>query len=277
MWPGYRTTANSSILNAYYTEPAIVDTVWDWLKTNGVDHGHGWEPGCGRGTWMSAAPDGCSMDGVDIDPISVKVTGLLTGQHTAVGNLEDWTLADSSRGNNGGYDFVAGNVPFSATKPGRNNPERHNLHNLAVMRAVEMLRPGGVAAVITSRYALDATTSQRWREQLHKHVDLVAAFRLPSGTHKSAGTSVVTDLLILRRPAQGEQRPDADWLSTTTFEIGGETYAHNTHFDTHPNRVLGVYVNRPGSVGGSSSWKRGWSHGKRDITGEADNASVLGH
>lgn len=241
VWPGYRSTATGSILNAYYTEPTVVDTVWKWLKDNGVDHGHGWEPGCGRGTWISAAPAGCSFDGVDIDPISVKVTGLLTGQHTVVGQLEDWTLADTSRPDNGGYDFVAGNVPFSANKPGRNNANRDNLHNLAVMRAAEMLRPGGVAAVITSRYALDASTSQGWRERLHEHVDLVAAFRLPSGTHKSAGTSVVTDLLILRRPADGEQRPDADWLNTTSFEIDGETYGHNSHFEHHPERVLGTY------------------------------------
>ena len=157
---------------------------------------------------MDAAPAGVTFDGVDIDPITVKIARLLTAQHIDVARIEDWDLASSSRPDLGGYDFVVGNVPFSSNKPGRNNPHRDNLHNLSVLRSVEMLRPGGVAAVITSRYALDAATSRDWRTRLHEHVDLISAWRLPSGTHKQAGTAVVTDLLILRRPLPGEERPD---------------------------------------------------------------------
>ena len=242
MWPDYGPTATGSILNAYYTDVDVVDVAWRWLERQGVTHGHGFEPGCGRGTWMANLPTGVTMDGVDIDPISVRVTALLTQQNAQVGRIETWTLNDSSSPDNGGYDFVVGNVPFSANKPGRNNPHRDNLHNLAVLRSAEMLRPGGVAAVVTSRYALDAATSRNWRERLAAEVDLVAAYRLPSGTHREAGTAVVTDLLILRRPGEGEQRPEPDWIDTATFELDGETQRHNAHFAAHPERVLGTYA-----------------------------------
>lgn len=241
VWPEYQSTANASILNAYYTDSDVVDVAWRWLARQGVIKGHGFEPGCGRGTWMAAAPSDCTIDGVDIDPISVKIARLLTDQPAEVARIEDWNLARSSRPDLGGYDFVVGNVPFSSTRPGRNNPHRDNLHNLSVMHSVEMLRPGGAATVITSRYALDASTSHDWRARLADQVDLVAAFRLPSGTHRAAGTAVVTDLLVLRRPLPGEQRPDPTWIDTTTFTIDGTRFTHNQYFDEHPNRVLGQY------------------------------------
>lgn len=245
VWPDYGPTASGSILNAYYTDPDVVAATWSWLVEQGVTTGHGFEPGCGRGTWMAAAPTGVSIDAVDIDPISVKIARLTTGQRVEVARIEDWNLARSSQPAQGGYDFVVGNVPFSSNRPGRNNPHRDNLHNLAVLRSAEMLRPGGVATVITSRYALDAATSSDWRRRLAEHVDLVAAFRLPSGTHRQAGTAVVTDLLVLRRPLPAEQRPAPTWIDTTSLSIDGAdddaTFTHNRHFAEHPERVLGTY------------------------------------
>ena len=56
-WPGYGQVAASSILNAYYTDTDVVLGVWDWLQRHGVTHGVGFEPGCGRGDWIAAAPD----------------------------------------------------------------------------------------------------------------------------------------------------------------------------------------------------------------------------
>lgn len=241
LWPGYEQVAAASMLNAYYTDTNVIGTVWSWLERNGVTDGHGWEPGCGRGDWMTMAPRGVTFDAVDIDPVSVAVARMLSGQHVEQARIEEWDVTRSSRPLPQGYDFVVGNVPFSAVRPGRNNPDRDNLHNLAVLRSAELLRPGGVIAVLTSRFALDAHASAGWRRRLHQHVDLVAAFRLPAGTHRSAGTDVVTDLLILRRPSDGAERPVPDWLDVTTFDLDGETFRHNGYFDAHPDRVLGRY------------------------------------
>ena len=246
VWPGYGSMANASILNAYYTDPGIIATVWAWLARNGVTGGHGFEPGCGRGDWMAGAPVGVSFDGVDIDPISVRVARLLTGRNVVECPLEMWDLSRSSRPEVAGYDVVVGNVPFSSIRPARNNPHHDNLHNLAVARSVDMLRPGGVATVITSRFALDADASRTWRERLATDVDLVGAFRLPAGTHHSAGTDVVTDLLVLRRPHPGENRPVAEWVDTVPVDVAGETFRHNAHFAAYPERVLGRY--EPGGV-----------------------------
>jgi len=239
-WPGYGAVAARSVLNAYYTDEDVIAVVWDWLEDRGVDHGVGFEPGCGRGDWIDLAPRGFSFDAVDIDPISVRIAGALTGANVVESRIEEWHLGRSEAAlANGGYDVVTGNVPFSAHKPGIGNPHGDSLHNLAIARSVGMLRPGGVAAVITSRFSLDSQDA-RWRRRLAAEVDLVAAMRLPSRTHREAGTDVVTDLLVLRRPLPGEERPPAEWLNVTQVALDDETTATvNRYWVDHPDHVLG--------------------------------------
>ena len=239
-WPGYGRVAAGSILNAYYTDTDVVLATWAWLERHGVRHGVGFEPGCGRGDWIAAAPEGVRFDAVDIDPISVRVAAALTGANVVESRIEEWRLGRSDQAlANGGYDVVVGNVPFSSHRPGAGNPHRDNLHNLAIARSVSMLRPGGIAAVITSRFSLDSN-DRAWRRRLADEVDLVAAFRLPSRTHREAGTDVVTDLLILRRPRPGEDRPAPDWLDVTHVELDADTTSTvNGYWNRHPDHVLG--------------------------------------
>ena len=229
---------------------------WDWLERHGVTHGVGFEPGCGRGDWIAAAPEGVRFDAVDIDPISVRVAAALTGANVVESRIEEWHLGRSDQAlANGGYDVVVGNVPFSSHRPGVGNPHRDNLHNLAIARSVSMLRPGGVAAVITSRFSLDSN-DPAWRRRLADEVDLVAAFRLPSRTHREAGTDVVTDLLILRRPLPGEHRPEPDWLDVDPARLG-----RRHHHDRQPllepttRTMCSAGSNRAARTGGrTSTW-----------------------
>jgi N12 class adenine-specific DNA methylase len=243
VWPGYGDVAARSVLNAYYTDPEVIGTVWSWLESQGVTEGVGFEPGCGRGDWMTLAPAGVVFDAVDIDPISVRIARALTGQNVVDARIEEWHLGrgdtlDATQ-RQGGYDVVVGNVPFSSHRPGRNNPHGDSLHNLAIARSVSMLRPGGIATVLTSRFSLDAG-DPAWRRRVADQVDLVAAFRLPSRTHREAGTDVVTDLLVLRRPLSGEDRPTPDWLDTTTLTLDADTTTRvNTYWTRHRDHVLG--------------------------------------
>jgi hypothetical protein len=188
---------------------------------------------------MVAAPDAIVFDAVDIDPISVQIANARTNHRARVVEcpIEEWSL---SRTDHHGYGVVVGNVPFGGWRPARNNPHGDNLHNLSIARSVDMLAPGGVAALITSRFSLDAPANRGWRERLAGEVDLVGAFRLPSNTHREAGTAVVTDLLVLRRPLPGEQRPDPYWLDTHAHDLGDDlSTTVNAYWAAHPSRVLG--------------------------------------
>ena len=83
-------------------------------------------------------------------------------------------------------------------------------------------------------------TTPAWRRRLAAEVDLVAAFRLPSRTHREAGTDVVTDLLILRRPLPGEHRPEPDWLDVEQLALDADTTTTvNRYWNDHPDHVLG--------------------------------------
>lgn len=96
-WPGYGRVAASSILNAFYTDTDVVVAVWDWLEHHGVTTGLGFEPGCGRGDWIAAAPGGVRFDAVDIDPISVRVAAALTGANVVESRIEEWHLGRSEQ------------------------------------------------------------------------------------------------------------------------------------------------------------------------------------
>ena len=244
-WPGYGDIARGSILNAHYTDPTIIAPVWEALRRLGVDdEAVVWEPGCGVGEWLrSPQAPAARFDAIDLDPVSATITELLTGPeaHVTADTLERWVIARSTHTNDG-YDAVVGNVPFTKAAPEIDNPHRDSLHNYTIARAAGMTRPGGVIALITSRYTLDAGDS-RFRERLADDVDLIGAVRLPSDAHKAhAGTSVVTDLLLLRRPLPGEQRPPADWLSTTSTLVDGQPVKINDYFREHPDRVLGAFA-----------------------------------
>ncbi len=244
-WPGYGDIARGSILNAHYTDPVIIAPVWDALRRLGVDDGAVvWEPGCGVGEWLrSPHAPAARFDAIDLDPVSATITELLTGPevHVTADTLERWVIARSTHTADG-YDAVVGNVPFTKTAPEIDNPHRDSLHNYTIARAAGMTRPGGVIALITSRYTLDAGDSD-FRERLAAEVDLIGAVRLPSDAHRAhAGTSVVTDLLLLRRPLPGEQRPPADWLSSTSTLVDGQPVRINDYFHTHPDRVLGSFA-----------------------------------
>jgi ABC-type transport system substrate-binding protein len=59
-------------------------------------------------------------------------------------------------------------------------------------------------------------------------------------------------------------------LLTGNGEVGSQGFLPPSHDFYNPE-----VVNRPGLVGGSRPWKRGWSHAEGDQAGEADDASVL--
>ena len=107
----------------------------------------------------------------------------------------------------GFYDLVITNVPFSENSPF--DPEYRNLraplHDYYLIKSLDKVREGGLVIAITSSYTLDKGET-RFRREMARRGDLVAAFRLPDTAFKAnAGTEVVTDLLIFRKRMAGEK------------------------------------------------------------------------
>lgn len=243
--------AARSTLNAHYTDLGIVTTVWDAVTALGFRNGTVLEPGCGSGNFLHHAPDGARVVAVEQDPTTARIAAALHPQATVrCESFADTPLAD------GTFDLAIGNVPFGAVTlhDRRHNPRRLSIHDHFVVKSLALVRPGGLVAVLTSRYTLDARNPAARRE-IAGLGDLVGAIRLPSGAHdRAAGTDAVSDLLILRRRDE-HAHPRGPLFERTTTVPGHpdhDAVAINGYFAEHPQRVLGGFSLRRGPYSASS-------------------------
>ncbi|MGI8808932.1 MAG: DEAD/DEAH box helicase family protein, partial [Acidimicrobiales bacterium] len=234
------TAARRTTLNAHYTPAEVVAAMWRAVGDLGFTGGQVLEPGCGSGNFVGLAPDGCEITGVEADATTAAVARHLYGARATIRaeRFESFTAPD------GHFDLVIGNVPFAKVTPHdpRYNRSRLGLHNYFIVKSLELTRPGGLVAVLTSRYTADARNPAARRE-IDARADLVGALRFPARAFMgSAGTEVVIDLLVLRRRGEGNDRRGHEWTTTVPAPLddGGEPLFVNEFFVTNPLCVLGT-------------------------------------
>ncbi len=231
--------ARRTILNAHYTDAAVVQVIWAAVRQLGFAGGDVLEPGCGSGNFIGFAPPAARMVGVELDPTTAAVCAALYPQAQILAeNFADTRIRD------GTFDLVVGNVPFGqiSLADRRHNPAGHRIHDHFIIKGLHLLRPGGIMAVLTSHYSMDRANPAARRE-IAGLADLLGAVRLPAGAMaRAAGTEAVIDLLLLRR--REDDRPAAasePWETTRTVVVGEDEQEVrvNAYFLDHPDRVLG--------------------------------------
>ncbi len=235
--------AEANTLNAHYTDPEIAAALWDALHTAGFTGGRVLEPGCGSGTFLGLAPPEARMVGVELDPITAKISAYLyPSAQVRNEGFEATRVPENS------FTATIGNVPFGgfAVHDPAHNPARHSIHNHFILKSLALTAPGGYVAVISSHFTMDST-SQRARRDIATVADLVGAVRLPTKAFdRVAGTAAVTDILLLRKREEGrEPAAGQDWIDTrpvaATDKDGGYTETDiNAYFAAHPENVLGA-------------------------------------
>ena len=194
------------------------------------------EPGCGIGNFIALAPVGMRFIGVELDSLSGRIARALhPAQDIRIENFRDTRLPE------GRIDAVIGNVPFADLKL-EYAGSRLSLHDFFLAKSLDVLKPGGVLALVTSHYTLDKQDAGL-RVQLARQADFLGAIRLPSTAFAKEGTRVVTDILCLRRRAAGEEvnHTDPAWLETAPLAIEGIDIPINRYFLRHPEMVLGTW------------------------------------
>lgn len=234
--------ARATTINAHYTSPAIVSEMWASLSRLGIEEGQVLEPGCGSGNFIGSAPEGMSMVGVELDPVSAQVASYLYPNADVRNESFGKTLIRP-----GQFDAAIANVPFGnfpVFDPSWNPGERFSIHNHFISKAVGGLHAGGIAVMMTSAYTMDAK-NPAFRAEISREADLLGAVRLPNGTHRrTAGTEVVTDVLVFRKRLPGEEpTPETlRWVKTEPTDIEGSENRPlmNRYFRDHHENVLGV-------------------------------------
>ena len=227
--------ARSSTLNAHYTSPVVIRSIYDAVEKMGFRSGNILEPSMGVGNFFGMLPDimqDSRLYGVELDSITGRIAKKLYPQaDITVAGFETTDRRDF-------YDLAVGNVPFGQYKV---NDKAYNklgfsIHNYFFAKAIDQVRPGGIVAFVTSRYTMDSKDSTA-RKHMAERADLLGAIRLPNNAFKAnAGTEVVSDIIFLQK----RDRPidhEPDWVQLGKTEDG---FAINQYFVDHPEMVLGV-------------------------------------
>ena len=227
--------ARSSTLNAHYTSPTVIRSIYDAVERMGFHSGNILEPSMGVGNFFGMLPDSMAdsrLYGVELDSITGRIAKKLYPQaDITVAGFETTDRRDF-------YDLAVGNVPFGQYKV---NDKAYNklgfsIHNYFFAKTIDQVRPGGIVAFVTSRYTMDSKDSTA-RKHMAERADLLGAIRLPNNAFKAnAGTEVVSDIIFLQK----RDRPidhEPDWVQLGKTEDG---FAINQYFADHPEMILGV-------------------------------------
>ena len=231
-------SARASTLNAHFTTPVVIKAIYEALGNMGFVSGNVLEPSCGTGHFFGCLPESMSASrlyGVELDGISGRIARQLYPEaHITVAGFETVNRRDF-------FDVAVGNVPFGQYRVHDPAYDKYgfSIHNYFLCKTLDQLRPGGIMAVITSRFTMDSKDSKA-RKYLAERADLLGAIRLPNTAFKAnAGTDVVTDILFFQK-LETPNPALPNWVSTMENQDG---YEINTYFNDYPKMVLGC----PGS------------------------------
>ena len=237
--------ARASTLNAHYTQPIVIQSMYQVLENLGFQKGNILEPSMGVGNFFGMLPENLSRSklyGVELDGISGRIAKLLYPDANI--QIKGFEKTDYP---NDFFDVAIGNVPFGAYKVNDRQYDRYNfmIHDYFLAKTIDQLRPGGVAALITTRGTMDKA-SPEVRKYLAERADLLGAIRLPNTSFKAnAGTEVSTDILFFqKRESFTKEMPD--WVD---LESDANGITINKYFVQHTGMILGEMKEVSGPYG----------------------------
>ena len=257
--PEEYSAARASTLNAFYTSPTVIKAMYEALGNMGLKQGNILEPSCGVGNFMGLLPESMSaanMYGVELDPVSGQIAKQLYQKNRiAVQGFEETSYPDSF------FDCVIGNVPFGAYQVSDRKYDRYHfmIHDYFIAKSLDLVRPGGVVAVVTSSGTMDKQNPEV-RQYFANRADLLGAIRLPnSAFQRNANTSVVADILFFQKRDRAAIT-EPDWVQLKTTPEG---YTVNSYFADHPEMVLGDFTTES------------TQYGKQEVTVKAKEGADL--
>ena len=235
--------ARKSTLSAFYTSPEIVTKMYDALQRFGFKGGRILEPATGTGNFFGLLPEvleSSQLSGVEMDSLSARMARQLYQRSSVFQSPYEKSVLPRNF-----YDVALSNVPFEDVIPFDRdfNKKRFKLHDYYFNKSLELVRPGGIVAFITSAGTMDKVSVEA-RKELAKKADFIGAIRLPDTAFKDAGTKVTADVIFLRRKGgTGAEIKPQKWLDVKSYEQKQpgktETFQINEYFASNPDMMLG--------------------------------------
>jgi N12 class adenine-specific DNA methylase len=236
-------SARASTPNAHYTSPEVVQAIWQAMERFGLQAGAQiLEPSMGVGHFFGMMPEGLYPDtrrtGVELDSVSARIAAKLYPDSSIQAKaFEDTPLPKDF------FDAAIGNIPFGnypVYDPtySRSPQLTRSIHDYFLTKTMDVVRPGGVVALITSRYSMDKEDSIV-RRHLAERATLLGAVRLPNTAFQAnAGTEVTTDILFLQKRL-AETPPGESWMELSPVATPDGPLEINEYFARHPEMMLG--------------------------------------
>jgi N12 class adenine-specific DNA methylase len=258
-----RNAIGASRRTAFYTTPALVKTIWNGITRLGAGSLNllrVLEPSAGSGNFFGFMPKDlarkAARTGVELDSVTGSILrNLYQNADVQITGLQTSLLADN------GFDVAISNVPFMREGVVDRNPSYmgqsnafkvQSLHTYFMVKTMDKIRPGGIQAFIVTASAMDSKAHTPVRRYLANQADLLGAFRLPRDIFPD--TSVVTDVIFLRKRMPGEKPGDDSWVNSSRVSIPDYVsgrpiskmekgnYGLNDYFLKNPDNVLGDQV-----------------------------------
>ncbi len=238
---------------AHFTPEFIIRAIWAGIQRLGWRGGRVLEPGIGTGLFPALMPecyrDAAFVTGIELDSVTARIVGLLQPKARIInGDFACTGLAPI-------YDLAIGNPPFSDRTVRSDRGYRSlglRLHDYFIARSIDLLKPGALAAFVTSHGMMDKADATA-REHIARSADLIAGIRLPKGSfRRDAGTDVVVDILFFRKRKLGEPEGDQMWLDVDEVQAASSDEGAirvNRWFARHPGFVLGTHALTSGPFG----------------------------
>ena len=239
--------ARRSTQDAHYTSETVIRGIYDGLARIGLGTGEELrmlEPSAGIGNFIGLCPEHfkARFMAVEQDTTTSAIAQYLypEARHLNAGFQNSNIRAD-------GIDVVVGNPPFGSQSlydPDFPELRRFSIHNYFLAKSIDLLREGGVAAFVISRFFMDAT-DPTVREHIAQKADFLGAIRLPeTAFRRNALTDVTTDIVFFQKNS-GEKRFSQDWVQTGKMLVedlknGGQRFADvNSYFVQNPDQLIG--------------------------------------
>ena len=223
---GVLSAINHAALTSYYTPTGIAKVINRFAELAGFKGGNMLDPSMGNGifegTMSKAVQQRTMIHGVELDWLTGQIArNLYPDANVLVTGYQDAGTADNA------YDVVMSNIPFgdfSVTDKAwkhDSSPIRkaaqNRIHNYFAVKMLDNTRPGGLCVIMTSNAILDTKGNQIIREHIADNAEVLGVVRLPDNTFKGAGTSVVTDVIFLRKykddTDRNNKRSDEQYLN----------------------------------------------------------------